>query len=807
MKRFRHAVTGFLLVLGLSLLLLFSASSEASAQSCGELGGDYCSQTGSCPAGYDSLGPSNDCSPCCLQQPPSGPSCGELGGDYCSQSGSCPAGYDSLGLSNDCSPCCLQQPPPPGPSCGELGGDYCSQSGSCPAGYSSLGPSNDCNPCCLQQPPPPGPSCGELGGDYCSQSGSCPAGYDSLGSSNDCSPCCLQQPPPPGPSCGELGGDYCSQTGSCPAGYDSLGFSNDCSPCCLQQPPSGPSCGELGGDYCSQTGSCPDGYSSLGSSNDCSPCCQQQGLTVQIDAPPVAAPGSAILFRAIVTTNPGESILGYAWEFGDGGVSSETSPYYVYGEEGVYVVSLGVTTDRDYVTVSRTIAVQSEVESSDSFRLGCSPDCTAMAEFEFDSSLNRLVPTARFAIQRGPLGHYNKYHPVIRATVKDPIGRIAFESGFVDAYDLWELGLSPSIHEVEIDFSDFLQSQAPGPRYGRWWLEVRFYYRPIENLYATPIDQGLRVLTEDASICTGSGCEAFPYETTVIDGESATFILANPLLGREYSWDWEFAWLLEMGHPVTPSLSFNPTKGLKTTAEHPRWVPIPATQCATDAVQRAQALQNSTYYINVKSVPEGFTSRAAELTVIVPWGFLPEHSVYDRDGRPRAAQTHLPETRIVNLDASEAILCDATTCTLSVAGLQIERTPARMEVAPSLLNSSSVFREKVLAHEEDHERFFNNPDRCGFKFYTVDSLRTALDRCVAEGMCSASVEDGQYERARQQVRALARDAELLWRIIELEEGRELPLLLEIEAYNRSNGVPPHFVYQVCINKPTPACPR
>ena len=645
-----------------------------------------------------------------------------------------------------------------------------------------------------------------MGGDYCSQTGSCPAGYDSLGPSNDCSPCCLQQPPA-GPSCGELGGDYCSQTGSCPAGYDSLGFSNDCGPCCLQQAPTGPSCGELGGDYCSQTGSCPAGYDSLGGSNDCSPCCHQQGLTVQIDAPTEAASGEAISFRAIVTTNPGERILDYEWDFGDGDVSSESAPVHVYGVESIYLVSLGVTTDRDYITVSRTIVVRPQVEGSENFRLGCWPACEATADFRFDSTLNRLVPTARFVIERGAFEHFYKYHPVVRATVKDPTGRIAFESGFVDAYERWEAGLSPSIHEVEVDFYDFSQLQVPGPRPGLWWLEVRFYYRPIEEWAATPVEQGLRILTESVSICAHSGCEAFPEKTTVIDGDSATFTLANPLLGRQYSWDWRFGWALEIGYPGSPSVTLDPTQGLRTTAT-PRWVPIPSAQCPTPQVRREQAMENSNYDLFVKLEPEGVKSKAAELTVIVPWGYLPEHSVYGNTGQPHAAHTHLPETHIVNLDAEDAIGCDQTRCTLSVAGLQIERAPARMEVAPSLLRSNSVFKEKVLAHEAEHERFFNDPGRCGFKFYTVDSLRAALERCVAQGNCSANIEGGDIERARRNVRDLARDAELLWRTDEtIEGGSAVPLLTEIEAYDRSDRIPPYYIYQGCLNYSTPACPR
>lgn len=121
-----------------------------------------------------------------------GPSCGELGGDHCSKSGGCPAGYESLGSTFDCNPCCKTQPPPdPGPSCGSMGGDHCSQSGACPGDHTSLGSTYDCNPCCRYEPPQP--TCGALGGNYCG-GGSCPDGYESLGGSSDCNPCCKALP-------------------------------------------------------------------------------------------------------------------------------------------------------------------------------------------------------------------------------------------------------------------------------------------------------------------------------------------------------------------------------------------------------------------------------------------------------------------------------------------------------------------------------------------------------------------------------------------------------------------------------------
>jgi hypothetical protein len=225
---------------------------DLSTYTCAE-GYTYCTDSGSfsdCGDGNDSCWSGTFCDGFTEPQqppPPTGPSCGELGGDYCSGSGSCPGGYTNLGNSSDCSPCCVSPPPPPPPSgqsCGELGGDYCSGSGSCPGGYTNLGNSFDCSPCCVSPPPPPPPSsesCGSLGGDYCSGSGSCPLGYTDLGNSFDCSPCCVSPQPPPPPttqSCGELGGDYCSNFGFCLEGYTNLGDSWDCSPCCrYSQPP------------------------------------------------------------------------------------------------------------------------------------------------------------------------------------------------------------------------------------------------------------------------------------------------------------------------------------------------------------------------------------------------------------------------------------------------------------------------------------------------------------------------------------------------------------------------------------------
>jgi hypothetical protein len=254
-------------------------------QSCGELGGDYCSATFSCPPDFVSLGTTRqdgdvECLTCCNQM---------IGDGYCEP------GVEDCGTSPaDCS-CWM-----PGTTCNASGApgqcvDRCSQ----PAYHDHSGSCGQLDECghAIGDPWDCLPTCGAMGGSYCSQAGSCPSGYDSLGKSSDCNPCCK---PKPQPSCGAMGGDYCSQTGSCPANYSSLGASSDCNPCCKYSPP--PSCGAMGGDYCSQTASCPSAYTSLGASSDCVRCCRSgdelsEQTTINGGDAPVPFPGRGELER------------------------------------------------------------------------------------------------------------------------------------------------------------------------------------------------------------------------------------------------------------------------------------------------------------------------------------------------------------------------------------------------------------------------------------------------------------------------------------------------------------------------------
>lgn len=87
------------------------------------------------------------------------PNCGQIGGNYCSRSGTCPAGYSSLGNTSDCRPCCRSGVSGGGGSGTTSCGIKCSQYGcngcSCNSQgnqnnnyyWYSLGPSSDCTMC------------------------------------------------------------------------------------------------------------------------------------------------------------------------------------------------------------------------------------------------------------------------------------------------------------------------------------------------------------------------------------------------------------------------------------------------------------------------------------------------------------------------------------------------------------------------------------------------------------------------------------------------------------------------------------
>jgi hypothetical protein len=99
--------------------------------------GNVCVAIPSCGNGSCDPGTGEDCESCGLDcacpegshcenrtcVPGEGLSCGDIGGNYCSTSGSCPAGSASLGTTYDCRPCCrtsCQSNGCPGGSCGSI---------------------------------------------------------------------------------------------------------------------------------------------------------------------------------------------------------------------------------------------------------------------------------------------------------------------------------------------------------------------------------------------------------------------------------------------------------------------------------------------------------------------------------------------------------------------------------------------------------------------------------------------------------------------------------------------------------------
>ena len=91
-------------------------------------------------------------------------------------------------------------------------------------------------------------------------------------------------------------------------------------------------------------------------------------VTVTEEAPPSAdpvadfvySPAPAKIGEPVQFQNLSENVVSYAWEFGDGGTSTEENPVYTYNEAGTYTVKLTATSE-DGVSVEqeRPITVES----------------------------------------------------------------------------------------------------------------------------------------------------------------------------------------------------------------------------------------------------------------------------------------------------------------------------------------------------------------------------------------------------------------------------------------------------------------
>jgi hypothetical protein len=221
---------------------------------CGGWEQDCTNHPGASPAGNGS-----DClgTVCCMvprspPPPPDTQSCGQLGGEVCSGTSSCPAGYSSLGTTRrdgllECQTCCNQNN---GDGYCEPNVEGCGTSPDCPcwmAGTtcSASGPSGQCVDRCSDPAfHNHSASCGET--DECEHA---------IGSASECLP-----------PCGGMGGNHCSETANwCPGGYGYLGQSNDCQSCCQLDPCASLETHDHGGS-CGSEDSCGDVF---GSNEDC----------------------------------------------------------------------------------------------------------------------------------------------------------------------------------------------------------------------------------------------------------------------------------------------------------------------------------------------------------------------------------------------------------------------------------------------------------------------------------------------------------------------------------------------------------
>jgi YD repeat-containing protein len=178
----------------------FGACCNTATDTCAQRAGpDYrwrCPEAGEgCQQGFNATGPTTDCGQCCVATAP-GPSCGELGGEHCSDTGACPNGFSSLGPTFDCDACCDALP-----TCSQAGG-YCL--GSCTGPYTPVDAICGGGLTCCQGPPPQ-ITCSERGG-VCSGGDPCGTGYHPDEVAPDCSVgvCCVPDDPgDPPATCGD----------------------------------------------------------------------------------------------------------------------------------------------------------------------------------------------------------------------------------------------------------------------------------------------------------------------------------------------------------------------------------------------------------------------------------------------------------------------------------------------------------------------------------------------------------------------------------------------------------------------------
>gem|GEM_PF-5566735 len=169
-------------------------------------------------------------------------SCGEAGGDYCSQEGACPDGASEIGNTLDCSPCCLEGGANPTPEItpDDSGGENNDDQPTPEPTNEVLGGQPGDDPCADGDCDGDGYLNPVVGGNDCDDGnpnvypGNGCAGVEVATAQSELTP---SPTAPPGLNCGEMGGLCCAnnslQAQTCASqGYDNdLGASTDCGQC------------------------------------------------------------------------------------------------------------------------------------------------------------------------------------------------------------------------------------------------------------------------------------------------------------------------------------------------------------------------------------------------------------------------------------------------------------------------------------------------------------------------------------------------------------------------------------------------
>jgi hypothetical protein len=328
------------------------------------------------------------------------------------------------------------------------------------------------------------------------------------------------------------------------------------------------------------------------------------------------------------------------------------------------------------------------------------------------------------------------------------------------------------------------------------------YYRPIEQITAKPQFQGNVFAEERIAACAGDDCQIEPKKIEIYDGTSGQFHLANPIANHTYNWKASFANAIESGSSFKPDAHLSTTRGTSVEVREPVWVPVPAAPKCDRSVIDAQALEGAKYKLEVSDAT-GLRAKS-EFTVVVPWSIRRQDSLIVR-GNPAAGTASNP-TLVLDTPNDDWADCDAHACRPNLASLRIRRLPSIATLAPSLWHSNSVFKPKVEIHEANHVDFWENPNRCGSKYFTVEKLRQAIRACIESSECVVPVETG-IEAARQRLSGILERVKNEVTLSEVDAIEHIAKLSEYYAYQADQGTGPDYILLNCGRFTEYACPR